>query len=143
MNRCFELLSLDATATKEQVLEAYARKKALYSGSAFAEDPKYVKRKLDELEEAVREAYLIAEPIVTGTTKDDQLENLKQILNEDEMHMQELYHKHLTGRFNRAVGVSSKKRSAAQKKGDSSYKGSVLLFWTGIVVIIVFIGMLL
>ena len=57
--------------------------------------------------------------------------------------MEELYHKHLTGRLNRAIGVTNKKRTAAQKKVDSAYKSSVILFWLGIAVAVVLIGMLL
>ena len=143
MKHSFELLGLDETATKEQVLEAYARKKTLYSGSAFEEDPKYVKRKLADLEQAVCEAYILAEPVNHGKTEEKQVEALRRMLSEDEMHMEELYHKHLTGRFNRAIGVTQKKRSAAQKKADSAYKGSVLLFWAGIMAAIILIGLLL
>ena len=61
MRSCFQLLGLLKTATKEQIMEAYEPKKALYTGSAFDEDSKYAKRKLIELKEAVQEAWSVVE----------------------------------------------------------------------------------
>ena len=143
MNRCFELLGLDETATIEQIMDAYMRKKAFYSGTAFDEEPQYSKRKLKELEDAALEACSFAEPATDGAFGKDQQEYLYQLLNEDEMHMQKLYHKHLTGRINRAAGVPQKQRSNAQQKVDSAYKRSVLFFWLGIAAVVILIGLII
>lgn len=143
MKRCFELLGLDETATIEQIIEAYMRKKALYSGSVFDEDPQYAKRKLKELEDAVLEACSFAKLATDGASENDPQEYLQQLLDEDEKHIQELYHEHLTGRFSRAAGVSKKKQSSVQKKADSAYKANVLLFWIGIATVVILIGFVL
>ena len=137
MGNCFDLLGIEESATKEQILEAYERKKSLYSGTFFEEDPKYAKRKLEELREALNEAYLAGNSTSDLSCDQEQIDALRQILSEDEMLMQELYHKHLTGRINRLAGTSQK------KVGNAKYKGTVLLFWGAIVVILILIGFLL
>ena len=59
--RCFSMLGLSETATKEQVKAAYERKVAKYKGPDYAEERAYAERKLAQLYHAYQEAYEAAE----------------------------------------------------------------------------------
>ncbi len=149
MKQCFEILGLDENATKEQVQEAYDRKATRYSGDLYAEDPKYAKRKLKELKEAYEEAYRLSESSVMAAGEGDVSgvnvnfeENLESLLTEEEMQMQKLYHKHLHRRVDKAAGIYPD-GPKGQRKANMRYKGNVLLFWLGVLAVIVGIGMIL
>lgn len=149
MKQCFDMLGLDEKATREQIQEAYDRKAARYRGDLYAEDPKYAKRKLKELRQAYEEAYRLAESTVSiseeGYADDinpDFEENLESLLTDEELHMQKLYHKHLHRRVDKAAGIypDGPKR---QRKANLRYKGNVMLFWLGVLAVIVGIGMII
>jgi len=149
MKKCFDVLGLDEKATRAQIQEAYDRRVTRYNGDLYAEDPKYVKRKLKELRQAYEEAYRLAESAVTvseeGYADDinpDFEENLESLLTDEEMHMQKLYHKHLHRRVDKAAGIYPDGLKG-QRKENLRYKGNVMLFWLGILVVIVGIGMVI
>ena len=133
MNQCFKILGLEETATKAQVQEAYKQKIEEYCGDAYIEEPKYAKKKLDELQAAYEDAFQLAG---VGETPEELQENLDQ-------YMQELYHKHLTNRVNRLAGVHHVKRSKKQKEMDDAYKKDVVLFWVGVLTIMIVVGLIL
>lgn len=149
MKQCFEILGLDENATREQIQEAYDRKAARYSGDLYAEDPKYAKRKLKELRQAYEEAYRLAKSAV-GVSEEgyeddinpDFEEKLESLLTDEEMHMQKLYHKHLHRRVDKAAGIYPD-GPKGQRKANLRYKGNVMLFWLGILAVIVGIGMVI
>ena len=144
-DRSFKVLGLNTDATREQVQEAYERKTALYRGAVYEEDPKFAKGKLKELEAAYEEACkaietaAIREAIAAQAAEEEP----KAYINEDpEKYMQQLYHKYLPGRIGRFLSYG-RNRSAKQRAADASYKKSVMLFWVGIVALIIVLGYIL
>ena len=110
MKKCFEILGLGENATKEQVQQAYDRKAARYSNDLYLEDPKYARKKLQELKQAYKEACRLA-----GKTDNGALGEVLEDFDENpEEYMKQLYHKHL-GRSFRGMGNVSEKERKRQK----------------------------
>lgn len=139
MKRCFEILGVGEDATLEQMQAAYEQKASKYKSDFYADDPAYAKKKLQEL----RAAYEEATAGMLGELQDDAASKPSVTFDDDsEEYMRQLYHKHLPGKVNRAAGLRPK-RSKAYAKGDAAYKGSVLLFWIGIVAAVIVVGNIL
>lgn len=155
MKQCFEILGLNENATKTQVQEAYDRRATRYSSDLYLEDPKYAKKKLKELKKAYEEAYRLAESSVliageeavnaggkTENSHGDSEETLEALLTDEELYMQKLYHKYLHRGLDKAAGINPD-GPKGQRKANRAYKSNVLLFWLGVLGVIVLIGILL
>lgn len=139
MTDCFEFLGVSKDATIEEIQKAFEQKASRYRSDFYADDPDYVKKKLKQLKEAYEEAA----SVVLGEDATCGLDKPTVSYGENpEEYMQQLYHKHLTAKVNRAAGLRPK-RGKAFAKGDAAYKRSVLFFWGGIVVAVMVIGSLL
>ena len=139
MKNCFELLGVAEDATLEEIQAAFACKAARYKSDFYADDPAYAKKKLRELQAAYEEAAAS----VLGELPETAGQKPTVSFDENpEEYMRQLYHKHLTATPNRAAGLRTK-RPKAFAKGDAAYKRSALLFWAGIVAVIIVIGSIL
>lgn len=72
MNKYFRLLGLSENSTKDDVTKAYDRWVQKYRASDYADDPDYVRRKLDNLAKAYRIAFDQAE---TSAAHDNSYDN--------------------------------------------------------------------
>lgn len=72
------------------------------------------------------------------------LEETPEELQENlDQYMQELYHKNMTNCVNRMGGVPHVERSKKQKETDNAYKKNVVLFWVGVLAIMIVVGLIL